>query len=105
MKKITLSLLAATVLFTGMNIQSTSASKNVGDSNLVEAAAYTRVETKTIAYTSLASSPTSIPYNSKGYTGTLYKYSSAYTGEVWLVTYRGNVTCSSNCVSSSNSEE
>lgn len=105
MKKITLSLLAATVLFTGMNIQSTSASKNVGDSNLVEAETYSKVVTKTIGYTSLASSPTSISYNSNGYTGTLYKYSSAYTGEEWLVTYRGTVRCSSNCILSSDSKE
>lgn len=81
------------------------ANANVGDSNLVEATAYTKIVTVSSEVSKSSLIPSSIFYSSNGYSGNIPYVSKADAGDAWLVTYRGTVSCSSNCIQTNISEE
>lgn len=105
MKKVALSLFVASILIGGTSLQTSMANANVGDSNLVEATAYTKIVTVSREVSKSSLIPSSIFYSSNGYSGNIPYVSKADAGDAWLVTYRGTVSCSSNCIQTNISEE
>ena len=105
MKKVLVGVLSVGLVFGGFLGGSISVGATGESSNLVEAASYSKTVTENKTYSKSATIPSSIPYNSGGWTGTLSNIDRVDVGDYWLVTFRGTVTCSTNCAMTKTTEE
>lgn len=98
MKKIIVGVFSFGLLLGGLFNVPMQAGATGDSSNVVEAANYSKTVTVTRGFSKNEVVPTSIPYNSGGWSGTLYQTSLGDTGDYWIAIYSGTVSCSGPCI-------